>query len=115
MPSLDVYAQLDYDDAIGMQAFLQAHAARHSIYQQSATRVKDAFPNTNLTSYPDDDWFQRHYTVHVALYSLTPPDPTVDISVLTDYDWSDEDGFYTWMQMHTLIHQKIDRFFGING
>lgn len=115
MPSIDTFAQLSYEDDVGVQVFLQAHAARHSIYQQSAVKLGFPFANTNLTSYPDDDWFQRHYDVHGYLNSLTPPDPTVNIATLLDYDWSDADSFYNWMQMHTLLHQRIDHFFGMGG
>jgi hypothetical protein len=120
MPSLDPYGDLDFDDDIGMQAFLQAHAARHSSYQQAAMLQGLAFADTNLNDYPDDDWFQRHYVVHVQLNSLlaanpTIYDPTVNIATLVDYNWDNADDFFSWMQMHTRIHQRIDQFFGNTG
>lgn len=115
MPSLDTYGDLSFDDDIGMQAFLQAHAARHSSYQQAAELAGLAFANTNLTEYPDADWFQRHYVTHVELGTLAVPDPTLNLQTLVDVNWDNADDFYTWMQMHTLIHQKIDQYFGNTG
>jgi hypothetical protein len=113
MPSITIYQQLDFDDKIGIAAFLQAHAARHSMYQQASVVAGFPFANTNLTSYPDDDWFQRHFVVHNYLQQLINPNTPSGLSQLTDYDWSDQDNFSQWMPLHTVIHQQIDQVFGI--
>jgi len=115
VPALDLFADLQFDDKVGMLMFLQAHAARHSIYQQAAAYANDNFADTNLTTYPDDDWFNRHYSVHAQLAQLIVPTPTSSLSTLIDYDWSSADSFYTWMQTHNAIHDQIDQYFGINS
>lgn len=115
MPSIDVYQYISYKDQPAVQAFLQAHAARHSLYQQIAQRAGLNFANTNLTTYPDDDWFNRHYNVHVELNQLVQPDPTLNITDLTNYAWDSDDDFYQWMQSHTLMHRRIDEYFEIAG
>jgi hypothetical protein len=113
MPSITIYQQMDFDDKIGIASFLQAHAARHSMYSQISTTKGLQFANTNLTPYPDDDWFQRHYVAHSYLQSLINSNTPSGLSELTDYDWSDQDNFSQWMQLHTVIHQQIDQYLGI--
>ncbi len=113
MPAIDVYQQLNYDDVHGIFSFLQAHNARHDLYQQVANYNKFSFSNSDFSEYPDDDWFQRHYTVHAYLAQLVIPNPGTDLTVLTDASWDDQNNFSTWMQMHTTIHQQIDQYFGM--
>jgi hypothetical protein len=113
MPSITIYQQMDFDDKIGIASFLQAHAARHSMYSQISTTRGLQFANTNLTPYPDDDWFQRHYVAHNYLQSFINSNTPSGLSELTDYDWSDQDNFSQWMQLHTVIHQQIDQALGI--
>lgn len=116
MPSLDILGDCSFEDKIGILVFLQAHAARHSAYAQAAaTTLKQPFASSDFNQYPDSDWFQRHYNVHTQLASIIVPNATIDITVLMDYDWSDEDSFYQWMQTHTALHTQIDEFFEIDG
>jgi hypothetical protein len=112
MPTLDIYAQTSFKDKIGISQFLQAHQSRHSSYCQAAQRKGLSFADSDFTEYPDDDWFDRHYAIHIQLTTLVQPTPTLNIQTLADYTWDDEDDFYTWMQAHCLIHQQIDQYFG---
>ncbi len=113
MPSIDIFSDLAFDDKIGIAMFLQAHDARHKLYQQVATLQKLQFPSSDFSEYPDSDWFNNHYTAHIALARLSIPNASTDITVLTDYDWSDEEMFYTWMQTHQTVHQQLDQALGL--
>jgi hypothetical protein len=115
VPSLDAYIGLQLDDEDAISDWLLAHRARHDAYAQAA-----ALQGANVQSYdfstsdmPDDDWFQRHATTHAALQAFMAPDQTVNLNVLTQYTWDNQEDFDTWMQMHTLIHQRLDQGLGI--
>jgi hypothetical protein len=115
MPSLDAYQGLQLDDSDGLWSWLLAHKTRHTAYAQAAALqgVNAQTYDFGATSMPDDTWFQRHATSHYALQQFMAPDQTVNLNVLTQYTWDNDDDFQTWMQMHTLIHQRLDEGFGI--
>jgi hypothetical protein len=50
---------------------------------------------------------------HYALQSFMAPDQTVSLSTLQTYTWDDDANFSSFMQMHTLIHLRLDEGFGI--
>lgn len=113
MPSIDIFSDLRFDDKIGLALFLQAHDSRHKMYQQIATLQSLQFPNYDFSEYPDSAWFADHYAAHIALARLSIPNPSTDITVLTDFDWSEEPMFYTWMQTHQSVHQQLDQALGL--
>jgi len=113
MPAITIYQQTDFDDKDGIWSFLQAHASRHRLYNIATESMNLSFPRSDFNSYPDDDWFQRHYTAHATLAQLVIPNPGTDLSVLTDASWDNQNDFSIWMQMHTQIHQQIDQHFGM--
>jgi|SRR5882757_1407830 len=117
MPSLDAYQGLQLDDQDGIWVWLLAHKCRHAAYAQAAALqgVGAQTYDFGATSYPNDDWFQRHATAHLALQSFMIPDQSVSLTVLSQFTWDNEDDFQAWMQMHTLIHSKLDQSFGIFG
>lgn len=107
MPSITTFGDMSYDDVETMQDFLQAHDAQHQIFQQKAAILGNNVPLGDLTHKPDDDWMQRHISYHNALQVFLTPDDTINVNALGDYDWSSADSFYSWMQIHTLLHQKL--------
>jgi hypothetical protein len=117
MPSLDAYQGLQLEDEDGIYVWLLAHKFRHSAYAQSAALQGAGTPSYDFgaANYPDDDWFNRHAQAHLALQQFMVPDQTVSLTVLSQYTWDNDDDFQTWMQMHTLIHRRLDEGFGIFG
>ena len=99
-----------------MYSFLFAHRTRHAMYAQvmaiagfnSGGQVLDMYP-------PDDAWFLQHANAHQLIQTagFMLPDQTVNLTVLTQYVWDNQSDFSTWMQMHTLIHDRIDQQLGI--
>jgi hypothetical protein len=113
MPSLDAYADVQLTDVDGIDCWLLAHNMRHMTYQKAASLQGVSVPPYDFEAPPDDDWFARHMNAHYALQSFMAPDPTISIAALANYNWDDEDDFDTWMQMHTLMHRRLDEGFGI--
>ena len=111
MPSLAAYLGLQLDDQNGIDAWLMAHKFRHQTYAYAASRAGVSTPPYDFSGMPDDDWFQRHSNAHLALQSFMAPDQTVSLTLLTQYTWNTQENFKTWMQMHTLIHQRLDEGF----
>jgi hypothetical protein len=108
MPSLFLYANTQLNDKNSLDCFLLAHAFRHQSYAYAASLQGVSTGSYNFQTYPDDTWFQNHAMAHYNLQSFAAPDQTIDLNVLTQYTWDNEDDFYTWMQMHTLIHTRLD-------
>jgi hypothetical protein len=113
MPSLDIFTGIQKEDDEGIQSFLLAHKCRHQTYAYAASVTGVSTPPYDFSGEPDDDWFVRHASAHQALQPFMVPDQTVDLTVLTNYTWQDDQSFSTWMQMHTLIHQRLDEYFGV--
>ena len=113
MPSLSAYANVQFDDQPGIQGWLLAHRFRHQTYAYAASTAGVALPPYDFQTYPDDDWFARHANAHLALQSFMIPDNTVNLTVLGNYTWDNSDDFNTFMQMHTLIHMRLDQGFGL--
>jgi hypothetical protein len=110
MPSLDAYVGLQLNDEDSIWSWLLANKSRHAIYSQAAALqgVNAQTYDFGATSMPNDDWHQRHANAHYALQQFMAPDQTVNLNVLTQYTWDNQSDFDTWMQMHTLIHQRLD-------
>jgi hypothetical protein len=113
MPSLDLYSGLQLDDEDGIESFLLAHRIRHSTYRKAASLQGLALTAYNLGAYPDDNWFQQHALEHLNLEQFAIPDQSVNLTILSTVDWDNQDDFTTWMQMHTLIHRRLDQAIGI--
>jgi len=113
MPSLSQYANIQLEDQDGLQAWLLAHRFRHQTYAYAASHAGVSTPPYDFQTYPDDDWFARHASAHLALISFMAPDSSIDLTILSNFTWDNDQDFYTWMQMHTLIHMRLDEGFGI--
>lgn len=113
MPSLSAFQNMQRQDSDGIQSWLLAHTCRHQTYAYAASKAGTATPPYDFRTYPDDGWFARHSSSHLALQSFMVPDRTVDLTVLQNYRWDDDQSFATFMQMHTLIHLRLDQHFGI--
>ena len=113
MPSLSQYANTQLNDQDGIQAWLLAHRFRHQTYSYAASLQGVSTPPYDFATYPDDDWFARHASAHLSLQSFMVPDQTVDLTVLSNYTWDNDQDFSVFMQMHTLIHLRLDEGFGI--
>ena len=113
MPSLDAFLGLQLEDEDGIDSWLMAHQFRHQSYSYAASLKGIQVPLYDLSQYPDDTWFNNHSNAHYALQPLMVPDQTVSLIVLTQYVWDSDQDFQTWMQMHTLIHQRLDQGIGI--
>lgn len=111
MPSLAPYQGLKLEDQDGVDAWLMAHKFRHQTFAYAASLQGVSTPPYDFTGLPDDDWFSRHSDAHLSLQSFMVPDQTVSLTLLTQYTWDNEENFQAWMQMHTLIHQRLDEGF----
>jgi hypothetical protein len=113
MPAIDNYQSTQLDDENSIEAFLLAHVARHQSYAYAASLAGVSLQLYNFWDYPDDTWFANHASAHQVLAQFSIPDQSIDQTVLTNYAWDNQDDFATWMKMHTLIHQRIDQYFGM--
>jgi hypothetical protein len=115
MPSLDAYQNVQLTDQDAIETWLCAHWFRHQSYSYAANLQGVAPPPYDFSAYPDDDWFSRHSSAHLVLQPFQSPDQSIDLTILSNYTWDNQDDFTTWMQMHTLIHRRLDEGFGIFG
>jgi hypothetical protein len=113
MPSLDAFGGIQLSDQDAIESWLCAHKFRHQTYAYAASQAGVFTPPYDFTIYPDDDWFNRHTSAHLALQPFMVPDQSVSLTVLTQYTWDSDENFSAWMQMHTLIHQRLDQGLGI--
>lgn len=113
MPSLMSFGDLQFDDHEAIDAWLLAHAVRHSTYRKAASLLGIAIADGPFTSEPDDDWFGRHMSAHQALQILAAPDNSVDLTALSANTWASAQEFYDWHRMHNLIHLRLDEALGI--
>ena len=115
MPSITAMQGLQLDDEDAVQAWLMAHRARHQSMAYAASLLGVTVGPYVLAGYPDDTWFANHISAHQVLEQFYNPDSTVSLSALQNYSWDDQDSFDTWMQMHTLLHSKLDQSSILNG
>jgi hypothetical protein len=113
MPSLDSYQNLQLDDDDGLSSWLLAHRSRHQTYAYAASLQGTSIGPYDFEQYPDDTWFANHAGAHAVLQQFAIPDQTIDVTVLTNYTWDNQPDFDYWMQMHTLMHQRLDEAFGV--
>jgi hypothetical protein len=113
MPSLDAYSNLQLDDEDGIDVWLLAHRARHQTYAYAASKAGVTIGPYNFDDYPDDNWYAQHTSAHLVLEQFSVPDQTIDMTILQNNTWDNQSDFDAWMQMHTLIHRRIDEYLGI--
>lgn len=99
------FCQLVYGDEVALNEWSAAHDRRHRVYQNELLGQGDAVTGYPLSGKVNADWFGRHILAHLALDRILP---VTTASVAALEAWSDEKGFYSWHDLHNLLHRQID-------
>lgn len=99
------FGQLVYGNEAALNEWSAAHDRRHRVYQNELLGQGDAVTGVPLAGKVDADWFGRHLFTHLALDRILP---VTTASVAALEAWSDEKGFYSWHDLHNLLHRQID-------
>lgn len=106
------FGDLQYGDQNALSSWLAAHDQRHYAERQTIARAGVPLYAHNFAGPVDKDWFGRHMIEHSVLKDFALPDSTV-LSVAMEMEWTTEDKFYRWHQIHNLLHERLDRSLGI--
>ena len=100
------FGGLKYGDERALKDWVTAHDVRHRLYQNTLLGQNQPINGVPLDGKVNDDWFGRHLMTHLALTAFLPNPVTTATEVLTG--WKDEPSFYTWHDLHTLLHRQLD-------
>jgi hypothetical protein len=100
------FSDLLLDDQVALEAYLDAHARRHSAYVP-LTRTSGG----NLHGPVDGDWMHRHAARTIALATFLSLDlSSADTKVLAlPGKWRTQQELNDWMELDNRIHIKVDR------
>jgi hypothetical protein len=100
------FGELDLDDDVALERFLDAHARRHRVYVP-LLRIPGAF----LRSRVDGDWMLRHAATHIAIATQTHIGlSSADVKALAlPGKWRTQQELMEWSDLHSRHHLKIDR------
>jgi hypothetical protein len=100
------FGDLDLDDEVALERFIDAHDRRHAVYASSL-----GIPGTILRSKIDGDWMLRHAAKHVVLATQTGIDlSSADVKVLAlNGKWRTNQELIDLSDLHSRHHLKIDQ------
>jgi len=109
------FGNLEFGDEAGLLDWLQAHAARHTMYRKIAVNNGVNLPTTPvLESGPvDDDWLARHLFNHMTWARIFLPDNSIATVELATPTWKSKPEFYEWHQANNNAHTRIDQALGL--
>lgn len=100
------FGQLKYGSKRALTDWVMAHDVRHRLYQNTLMGSNELINLVPLDGEINKDWFGRHVLAHIALTAYLPNPVTTATEVLAG--WNDEQSFYTWHDLHTLLHRQLD-------
>jgi len=100
------FGGLKYQDEKALREWVTAHDVRHRLYQNTLMGQDELINQVPLDGKINKDWFGRHLLSHIALTAYLPNPVTTATEVLSG--WDDEQSFYTWHDLHTLLHRQLD-------
>lgn len=106
------FGGLEFGNKSGLDSWLAAHDQRHYAERQAIARTGIPLFARNFQGPVNKDWFGRHMIEHSVLKDFALPDDTVS-SIAMEMDWSSEERFYRWHQIHNLLHERLDQSLGI--
>jgi len=101
------YSDFDLDDEQALQAYLDAHARRHSLYDQ----VLKIAGGQELRGNVDGDWMHRHWARTVTLATQTGIDlSSADTKTLAlPGKWESQQQLIDWMALDARFHSKVEK------
>jgi hypothetical protein len=106
------FGDLEFGSKDGLQDWLDSHDQQHYAERQAIALTGIPLFPRNFQGPINAEWFGRHMVEHTTLINFALPDDTVN-SVSMEMQWSNEDQFYRWHQIHNLLHQRLDQALGI--
>jgi len=104
------FGDMQLDDEQAEQAWLDAHARRHTVYNQ----ILKLSGGQDLRGKIDGDWMHRHWARHVALATYQQLDLSGDTQGLAlPGKWQTQQQLIDWHELHNRIHLKQDRQLGL--
>lgn len=100
------FGQLKYAEPKALREWVAAHDIRHRLYQNTLMGQNYLVNLVPLDGEVNADWFGRHILAHMALTDALPQPVTTSTSALAA--WRDEKSFYSWHDLHTLLHRQLD-------
>lgn len=108
---LTPFGGLKYGDDKALRDWAFAHEERHRLYEDVAHRQSEQLELPPLMGKINADWFGRHLLVHVGLMMFLPEPATTGTDPLRG--WDDAQSFYSWHDLHTLLHRQLDDALGL--
>lgn len=106
------FGNMSWEDKDSIQPWIDAHDQRHFSERQRIAMKGIPLFARNFQGPINAEWFGRHMLEHSVLKDFSVPDSTIN-SVSMEMQWTDEQQFYRWHQMHNLLHERLDRALGI--
>lgn len=107
------FGEITFGDRKGLQAWVDAHARRHSAERLALAKRGQVLPSRILTGSVDADWFHRHLAEHLTLARFPAFDFRGATSPLAIEGWVSPEVFQTWHQAHNRLHLRYDRNLGL--
>lgn len=101
------YSEFDLDDEQALQIYLDAHARRHTVYNQAL----GISGGQELRGEVDGDWMYRHWSRTVAIATVTGIDlSSADTKALAlPGKWRTQAELIEWMALDARWHLKVDQ------
>lgn len=107
------FGDLEYKDPGMTLQWLAAHGLRHRTLRKELSRRGTTISPASLFGRVDLEWTRLHYLSHVAMLRVLLPDSSVSVQVLSANPMDSEPIFYSWHQMHNLLHTRLDQALGV--
>lgn len=110
--NIEPFQDTPFGDDEAFEAFQLAHGLAHERIASVMIGLGNNYNTYPLYDTPDTDrdWKLFHYIEHQSIYHLLKLDNLPDLSTV---NFDDEGEFTDWMQMHTLVHTRINATLGI--
>ena len=105
------FGGLKYGDKAALKEWELAHLLRHHLYEDVALDQGEQLELPPLWGSINADWFGRHLLVHMGLTVFLPEPVTTGTDTLAG--WDDAASFYSWHDLHTLLHRQLDNALGL--
>lgn len=89
--------------------WLAAHGVRHETLRKELSRRGSTIQPAPLFGELNEEWVRLHYLHHMALLRTMTPDGTITVQALSANPMRAETDFYSWHQMHNLLHTRLDQ------
>lgn len=106
--AISPHSRLKFGDGAGLASWMQAHDLEHRAYAKALLRKGQQVPALPLSGAMTKEWMLAHQVHHKMLLRHFVPGTTTQFNLTTDPITTSVQ-FYTWMNNHNAIHQRVNR------